>query len=49
MPIGLVVSTGAEAFEALANADAAPPMGRKAPATSPGRAWYGANRPTRVG
>ena len=49
LPIGLVVRDGPEAFEALANADAGPPLGRKAPATGPGRAWYGADRPTRAG
>ena len=49
MPIGLVVRDGPEAFEVLANADAGPPLGCKAPATGPGRAWYGANRPTRAG
>jgi alkaline phosphatase D len=29
MPIGLVVRDGPEVFEALANADAGPPLGRE--------------------
>jgi hypothetical protein len=41
LPIGLVVRDGPNAFEALANADAGSPLGRKATATGPGDAWYG--------
>ena len=49
MPIGLVVRDGPDAYEALANADAGPPLSCKAPAMRPSRVWYEANRPTRAG